>query len=64
MEKSFAKKMAEQKENAKDIKAKYNYTSIQDFQFNGFKIRPPVRDKTKKDQKNLKLIIYQHINVL
>ena len=43
--------MAEQKENAKDIKAKYNYTSIQDFQFNGFKIRPPVRDKTKKDQK-------------
>ena len=43
--------MAEQKENAKDIKAKYNYTSIQDFQFNGFKIRPPVRDKQKKTKR-------------
>ena len=49
--KAFAKKMEQQKQDSDKIKAKYNYTSVQDFQFNGFKIRPPSREKGKETKK-------------
>ena len=49
--KAFAKKMEQQKKDSDKIKAKYNYTSVQDFQFNGFKIRPPSREKGKETKK-------------
>ena len=39
--------MKQQKKDAENIKAKYNYTSVDDFQYHGFKIRPPVREKEK-----------------
>lgn len=49
--KAFTKKMEQQKKNSKNIKAKYNYTSLEDFQYNGFKIRPPSREKNKINRK-------------
>ena len=43
--KAFKKRMDQNKEKASGSKDKYVWTSVDDYQFHGFKIRPPSRRK-------------------
>ena len=54
-EKAFIKRTEKNKKNLenKESKDKYVWTSVEDYQYHGFKIRPPSREKNKPKEVNL-----------